>query len=316
MARLSPSSNISYPTTPDPPPRQQDQDQDDDDDDDNNNDEDDQQQHEHEHDVPGQRISSPDYVEVEIPQSIGGVAPGQQSPVSTSSEGYPSWLPKRPPPPAPGSTLHSLSTAMMFGADGPAEQHHSGGAGGGGPISGASEGDRHQQQTPVPFSGGRKPTPRSVRIVSMQDSNAATSAGGTPGGGHGRREHQQGTDRTTTTRVSSTAGAVTSSPPRPSSSFFCSLVWSRGGGGATAKASASARLSPTTLFSSSQTPDARLRAAIATPPKFRSPGLHLELLRDPSFKSRLHFYLWPILVLAHVPLQTFLDFNAVYVLIE
>jgi hypothetical protein len=226
--------------------------------------------------------------------------------VSTSSEGYPSWLPKRPPPPAPGSTLHSLSTAMMFGSDGPAEQHT-----GGGPISGASEGDRHQPQTPVPFSGGRKPTPRSVRIVSMQDSNAATSGAGTAGGG--RREHQQGTDRTTTTRVSSTAGAVSSSPPRPSSSFFCSLVWSRGGA---AKASASARLSPTTLFSSSQTPDARLRAAIATPPKFRSPGLHLELLRDPSFKTRLHFYLWPILVLAHVPLQTFLDFNAVYVLIE
>ncbi|KAI0266903.1 hypothetical protein BGY98DRAFT_462221 [Russula aff. rugulosa BPL654] len=58
-------------------------------------------------------------------------------------------------------------------------------------------------------------------------------------------------------------------------------------------------------FSSSQTPDARLRAAIATPPKFRSPGLHLELLRDPSFKTRVHFYLWPFLVLAHVPLQTF-----------
>ena len=52
-------------------------------------------------------------------------------------------------------------------------------------------------------------------------------------------------------------------------------------------------------FSSSQTPDARLRAAIATPPKFRSPGLHLELLRDPSFKTRIHFYLWPFLVLAH-----------------
>jgi hypothetical protein len=44
-------------------------------------------------------------------------------------------------------------------------------------------------------------------------------------------------------------------------------------------------------FSSSQTPDARLRATIATPPKFRSPGLHLELLRDPSFKTRIHFYL-------------------------
>ena len=140
---------------------------------------------------------------------------------------------------------------MMFGSDGPAEQQqHSGGAGRGGgpgpPASGASEGERLQQQTPVPFSGGRKPTPRSVRIVSMQDSNAATSATGGPGAG-GRRGEQQGTDRTTTTRVSSTAGVTTTSPPRTSSSFFCSLIWSRGGGAA-ANASAIGGLSPTTLF--------------------------------------------------------------------
>ena len=313
MAGLSPSSNISYPTTPDPQQRssrQQQQQQDDQDDDDNNNNND-----EHEHDVPGQRISSPDYVEVEIPQSIGGVAPSQRSPVSSSSEGYPSWLPKRPPPPAPGSTLHSLSTAMMFGSDGPAEQQHPGGGagGGGGPASG--EGDRHPQ-TPVPFSGGRKPTPRSVRIVSMQDSNAATSAAGGAGvGGAGSSRRELGTDRT---RVSSNAGVTTTTttPPRTSSSFFCSLLsWSRGAGGSGARKASMGGRSPT-LFSSSQTPDARLRVAIASPPKFRSPGLHLELLRDPSFKTRMHFYLWPIIILAHVPLQTFLDFNAIYILIE
>src|SRR6267154_473690 len=139
MARLSPSSNNSFPTTPHADPRSSQQQEQQDDDDDN-------------------------------PQSIG-VAPSQQSPVSTSSEGYPSWLPKRPPPPAPGSTLHSLSTAMMFGSDGPPEQHP---GGGGGPASaaaaaasGAASEDRQLHQTPVPFSGGRKPTPRSVRIVSM-----------------------------------------------------------------------------------------------------------------------------------------------------
>jgi hypothetical protein len=102
---------------------------------------------------------------------------------------------------------------MMFGSDDPAEQQqHSGGAAGGRggpgpPASGAGEGERLQQQTPVPFSGGRKPTPRSVRIVSMQDSNAATSATGGPGAG-GCRGEQQGTDRTTTTRVSRTAGVT------------------------------------------------------------------------------------------------------------
>jgi hypothetical protein len=80
-------------------------------------------------------------------------------------------------------------------------------------------------------------------------------------------------------------------------------------------ASALGGLSPT-LLSFQQTPDARLRAAIAAPPKFRSPGLHLELLRDPSWKTRLHFYLFPVLVFAHVPLQTFLDFNTVFILIQ
>jgi hypothetical protein len=69
-------------------------------------------------------------------------------------------------------------------------------------------------------------------------------------------------------------------------------------------------------FSSSKTPDARLRAAIAVPPKFQSPGLHLELPRDPSGRTCTHFYLFPLVILAHVPLETFLDFNAIYILIE
>ena len=62
----------------------------------------------------------------------------------------------------------------------------------------------------------------------------------------------------------------------------------------------------------------RLGAAIAIPPKsdFRGPGLHLELLSDPSWKTRIHFYLFPILVLTHVPLQMFFDFYAIYILIE
>ena len=298
MARLSPSSNISHHTAD--PRRQHD--------DDNNNNVDDNDDVHHDDDGPGLRISSPDYVDVDIPHAAAA-APGQQSPTSTSSEGYPSWLPKRPPPPAPGSTLHSLSTAMMF--DG------GGGAGAAGDFPAAaspsSGGDdrHHQTQTPVPFSGGRKPTPRSVRIVSMQDSNAAASATGGAGGAGARREP---TERTTATpRVSSTvAGAshyrLPSLPFLPSS-LFRSRVWSR------AKASALEGLSPT-LLSSSQTPDARLRAASAAPPKFRSPGLHLELLRDPSWKTRLHFYLFPLLVLAHLPLQSYLDFNAVYIMIE
>ena len=84
--------------------------------------------------------------------------------------------------------------------------------------------DDRQPRTPVPSSGGRKPTPRSVRIVSVQDSNAAsattptgTGSGGRAGtgigaGAGGRRE--LGTDRTTMTRVSSSAGAPPLEPVR------------------------------------------------------------------------------------------------------
>ncbi|KAF8497793.1 hypothetical protein F5888DRAFT_1695073 [Russula emetica] len=39
-------------------------------------------------------------------------------------------------------------------------------------------------------------------------------------------------------------------------------------------------------------------------------------LRDPSWEMRIHFYLFPTLILAHVSLQTFLDFNVIYISIE
>ena len=69
-------------------------------DDDNNNDDDGD---DNEHDVPGQRISSPNYIEVEIPQSIGGVAPSQQY-----SNNPPRPLRARAIPPGFPSVLHLL----------------------------------------------------------------------------------------------------------------------------------------------------------------------------------------------------------------
>jgi hypothetical protein len=137
-------------------------------------------------------------------------------------------------------------------------------------------------------------------------------AGGGGGGGTRRRLMDQ------TTRVSSIIA-----PPSPHflrAIFVVPFLRSRAAATVAASTSPSASalggLSPTLLSSFQQTPDARLRAAIAAPPKFRSPGLHLELLRDPSWKTRLHFYLFPVLVFAHVPLQTFLDFNTVFILIQ
>ena len=92
----------------------------------------------HHHNVPGQRISRPDYVDVEICHAAGAV-PSQQSPCppSTSSESY-LPTPKRLHPPTTGSTLHSLGTAilMVFGFDG--------GVGPADLRGGASAGEDHQ----------------------------------------------------------------------------------------------------------------------------------------------------------------------------
>ena len=179
-----------------------------------------------------------------------GQSSSPQSPrgVSSSSEGYPSWLPKRPPGPAPHSTIQSSVVGMFSdAAAGPSTE---------------------------PVSIGRKPTPRSVRIVSLQ-SQAEKEA---------RREP---TDQS---RAFSGAGHA--------------RAWSR---------ATSAALT-TTLFSSSA-------AGAATEgqlprPRFKSPALNMELIRNPSWQMRLWYYLFPLFVFAHIPLQTFFDFNAVFILLS
>ncbi|KZT01995.1 uncharacterized protein LAESUDRAFT_662753 [Laetiporus sulphureus 93-53] len=170
-----------------------------------------------------------------------------QSPhgVSSSSEGYPSWLPKRPPPPGPQSTVHSEVGPMLSEA-GPSNE---------------------------PYMIGRRPTPRSVRIVSLQGSTQALD--------RDSRARREPTDQS----------RVFSGPPH-------ARVWSR---------ATSAGLSPT-LFGS---------GLFSSPPRprFRTPGFRPELLRNPSWKVRLLFYIFPVIVFGHIALQTFFDINAVYMLI-
>ncbi|KAI0773116.1 hypothetical protein BD413DRAFT_656388 [Trametes elegans] len=169
--------------------------------------------------------------------------PQSPQPVSSSSEGYPSWLPKRPPPPAPRSTLRS-SVAGMYTEAAPSAE-------------------------PVPV--GRKPTPRSVRIVSLQSGTQAE-----------KETRREPTDQS-----------------RAFSGQAHARVWSR---------ATSAAMSPT-LFSAGGTGGQLPRL------RFRTPALHLELLRNPSWKMHLLFYLFPVFVFAHIPLQTFFDFNAVFILL-
>ena len=85
-------------------------------------------------------------------------------------------------------------------------------------------------------------------------------------------------DRSTTMRVSSSAHAT----PRPfslsSAPVYDPVLRKR--------LRSEDRHQPLSLLPT----DARLCPAILTSPKFQSPGLHLELLRDPSLKTRFHFY--------------------------
>ncbi|KAK0200175.1 hypothetical protein DFS33DRAFT_1266738 [Desarmillaria ectypa] len=163
------------------------------------------------------------------------------------SEGYPEWLPQRPPPPAPASTVRS--STMDVGTVQEA-----------GPSS----------HPPSSYLGGRRATPRSVRIVSMQDSVYGVD----------EKERRVPTDHT---RVGSN--------PR---------VWSRATGAA---------LSPT-IFSSTDLPTRGFQ------PKFRSRGLNIDLLRNPSPFARVYFYIFRLFIFAHLFLQTFFDFNAVFIIIQ
>ena len=134
----------------------------------------------------------------------------------------------------------------------------------------------HSDDVPGPSGGeqyfvGRKPTPRSVRIVSLQNSTYSEKDRQPP-----RRE---------------------STDPSRAFSGAHTRVWSR---------ATSAGLSPT-LFSS---------AATVRRPRFRSSSLHLDILRSPSWKMRLWYYLYPLFVFLHIPLQTFFDFNAVFMLLS
>lgn len=192
---------------------------------------------------PATSSSSPINANASSPSSDNNDNP----PSSKDSEGYPSWLPKRPPPPPPTSTLQS----SMIG------------------------GFHDSTPSPVdpPFVGGRKPTPRSVRIVSLEDSFVGAVEKET-------RFTRRPTDQT---RVD---------------------------------------LPPKVLARASTVLPAAFNASehdefLPLPqPRFNAKKLHLQLLRNPSRWMKLYFYLWPLIVLYHIPLQSFFDFNAVFILFQ
>ncbi|KAF8172272.1 hypothetical protein BJ912DRAFT_932469 [Pholiota molesta] len=128
---------------------------------------------------------------------------------------------------------------------------------------------------PAPIIGGRKPTPRSVRIVNLQDSFVGAVE-------KEARFAREPTDQTQ---------AGVHPPPK---------VWTRSSG------------VPPAAFNASAHDD-----VLPLPqPRFKAKNLQLQILDNPSKWMRLYFYAWPLLVLYHIPLQTFFDFNAVFILLQ
>ncbi|KAF8632354.1 hypothetical protein AX15_001912 [Amanita polypyramis BW_CC] len=222
--------------------------------------------------------------------SIGDTSsPSPNRRMSKDSEGYPSWLPKRPPPPAPASTFHSSMGVpdfnQEFGIIRNDREYYDLNRG---PELVAQNTDGTSAM--VHF-GGRKPTPRSVRIVNLQDSYG--DRGMVPGVvGQGKSGHPS--------YPHGHVHADVSVPPSPGPAGIPPVAQAlsrAGGAGISAAAQAAAFSSP-------------------LHPRFNARGLHLQIFRSPSKLALVYFYLYPFLVFANVPLQTYFDFNAVFILVQ
>lgn len=178
--------------------------------------------------------------------------------------------------------------------------------------------------------GERKPTPRSVRIVSV------------PGGGP-QQQALAGPSRTRDTSETTRVPSGSAPPPaigsgsrafsRATGSALVSPTLyssfpSRGGtAGAKNRYSRTGRSStlPPMAIHLMQNPGAAVHPTPmgplpiqhVRPPRFRTPKFHPTLLRDPSALTRARFYLWGLFVVfGHIIIQSFLDFNIVYMMIQ
>jgi hypothetical protein len=133
---------------------------------------------------------------------------------------------------------------------------------------------------------------------SMHDSNTATSIRAS---GCVRREPVM--DLTAMMWVSRSALPV---PPVLPFSSVRSHVWS-----CATKVSALGGLSLSPLYFFFRQQDTHLCAAIVAAPNFRSPGLHLELLRDMPWKTRFHIS--PALFSFSPHVSSYLNFSAIYI---
>lgn len=275
--------------------------------------------------------------------------PGHGRIASTSTshsrpEGYPSWLPRRPPPPEPASTVGAgTRPSTRAGYESPDSL-------GAGEIdwefiTGEPGGEYAPEEVPMPADseagpsvhvrrhthtglptdgpsspmapkGERKPTPRSVRIMSVPGLGPALVQQGTVG------TSREATD---STRVPSGAYRAYSRATGASalSPTMVGSVPSRGGylgqSGRFASEGKSGRIRhsmPPSIMYRTPTPFMGSMPPLR-PPRFRTPKFHPTLLKDPSRVTRLRWWAWWIaVVFGHMVLQTFLDFNIAYMIIQ
>ncbi|KAG8929842.1 hypothetical protein FRC02_005008 [Tulasnella sp. 418] len=245
------------------------------------------------------------------------------STTTSRPEGYPSWIPRRPPPPAPASTFQSRpSTAAdgRFASESPVQLGedelspseldfalHAMAMDAGleseprqsidDPQGSSSRRRRHPGSSSTHPSAvaasyrpthERKPTPRSVRIL---------------GGGHNYATAplRDMSDSTTRAQSASSPGFRAFSRAtgtNASATFFSSSYPSRNG---------HHTLYPAILPGSQP----------SRPPRFRTPKFHPTLLVSPSRWTRFRYMLWGIFVVfGHLLLQSFLDFNIAFMLIQ
>ncbi|KAF9509214.1 hypothetical protein BS47DRAFT_174354 [Hydnum rufescens UP504] len=223
--------------------------------------------HEHDSRKASTNLTAAEHLALEIERRTSAVPRPSSSLLppevreSLESEGYPSWLPRRPHPPGPASPSHTDGDGRVAGDIRTSAENSS---------SGSPEQFATMQTTSSGWQApkhGRNPTPRSVRILAVPDDHSD------PAGL---------VARSSGLAVVPSVGQDVTVPP----------TVSRG---------------PGTRF---PRPEGHPR------PRFRENGFHPKILRSPSRLHRAHFFLQPLLVFGHVPIQAFFDFNAAYILLQ
>jgi len=157
-----------------------------------------------------------------------------------------------------------------------------------------------------------KPVPRSSHdgLGAMRSSNETSSSGMPDSSGPGKRRWAHKYGRKPTQR----AVRVVAMPPDHSDPVGLSGRSRSVAFGTRTSMEGSGELSPRheTFNGNGQ----RYPTLSGARPRFRAPGLHLELAQHPSMWNRLLFILFPIIIFAHIPIQAFLDYNAAFMLFQ